>query len=288
MNDSDAACEDSFSEADASSVSQETNRLYKEDTALVQQLDAWIAEEDQQPDVHQTINSMRNRRFVSDSESEQLQYDQLEVLYRAQGRQIKQLQQAVQDGEKKVRILNHQLVTSRMELERKDAQCRESLERFTNEQKQSSELQRNIESLETQLDSLTLARDNALADLRLSETTVDSLQSQLNEMSRSETLGRVRRQQEDAMAAVEQRHEKEKLALRLELDRVNEALAVRCDEVDRLREELEGAVCRAEEERMRNGDTINKLTATLQESQMRYQQLLETGMVYTKIGRESC
>ena len=280
FNDSNGTLEDSSSEADHS-LTHETNYLYNEESEPVQQLDTWTG--NKQPHIQQITDSERNRQFVSHSESQRLQYDQLEVLYRAQGKQIKQLQQEVKEGEKKIRILNHHLNKFRVELDHKDSKCREALEKLSSEQNKSRGLQQNIESLENQLDSLAEARDNALADLQLSQMTVDSLQSQLNEMSRSETLRRVKRQQEEAMAAVEKRHEKEKLTLRLELDRINEILASRCEEADKLREELEGATCHLEEERLRNGDTIGKLTANLQESQMRCQQFLEAGMSHTAL-----
>jgi DNA repair exonuclease SbcCD ATPase subunit len=276
FNDSDGTLEDSSSEAEHS-LTHKINYLYNEENDPAQQLHVWMG--NKQPHIQHITNSERNCQFVSHSESQQLQYDQLEVLYRAQGSQISKLQQEVEEGEKKIRILKHHLNKFRMELDDKDSKCREALERISSEQNKSRDLQQNIELLERQLDSLAEARDNALADLQTSQMTVDSLHSQLNEMSRSETLGRVRRQQEEAMLAVEKRHEQEKLTLRLELDRVNEILASRCDEADKLREELESVTRHLEEERLRNGDTIGKLTANLQESQMQCQQLLEAGML---------
>jgi DNA repair exonuclease SbcCD ATPase subunit len=260
FNDSDGTLEDSSSEAEHS-LTHKINYLYNEENDPAQQLHVWMG--NKQPHIQHITNSERNCQFVSHSESQQLQYDQLEVLYRAQGSQISKLQQEVEEGEKKIRILKHHLNKFRMELDDKDSKCREALERISSEQNKSRDLQQNIELLERQLDSLAEARDNALADLQTSQMTVDSLHSQLNEMSRSETLGRVRRQQEEAMLAVEKRHEQEKLTLRLELDRVNEILASRCDEADKLREELESVTRHLEEERLRNGDTIGKLTANL-------------------------
>lgn len=276
LDDSNASFEDSSSEAEAS-VTHRSNHFHNGGKHLVQEVNNWMEGNEKSGLQHKRVD--KGNHFVSDSESQQLQYDQLEVLYKAQGRQIKQLQQQHEEGERKIRILNHQLATAHMTIEQKDKKCCETLEQLSIRDQHFHELQQNVKTFETQLDTLTVARDNALADLQLSETTIDTLQSQLNEMSRSETLGRARRQQEEAMAAIEKRHEQEKLALRLKSDQLNEALAMSHAETDRLKKEMETAVSHGNEERLRNGETINKLTASLQENQMRCQQLLEAGML---------
>ncbi|XP_065829672.1 centrosomal protein of 152 kDa-like isoform X2 [Oscarella lobularis] len=274
--------DDYLDDADVELEEEERERIQEIDDlvskALPEAPDDFVDEESEENDEE---NDENRRGLVSEDESRRLQYDQLEILYAAQNRQIRQLGDELErekaDGEKAKRILNHHLAAARMEIERKTKEFDQIIRLLENEKNRNRHFEAQIENLNVEIQSLIDARDKAMSDLVASRTALDSVKQQLHQVNRSETLTRARQDHERSLAALTQRHHEELLAIRQELDVANQGLTAKDTELDHVREQLAKALREGEMAKLDRAELVNKLTRNLEESQSRNQQLLESG-----------
>ncbi|KAK3737796.1 hypothetical protein QZH41_015858, partial [Actinostola sp. cb2023] len=99
-------------------------------------------------------------------------------------------------------------------------------------------------------------------------STIDCLNEQLVQLSRADSLAKVREQHESILNTVRKRQEDEILRLKQKLDDNQVSLNWKTEEANRLRDEV-----------MEKADIINRLNRTLDDSQRQCQELLKTGTV---------
>ncbi|XP_062856378.1 centrosomal protein of 152 kDa [Trichomycterus rosablanca] len=204
---------------------------------------------------------------------------QLKILNKAQSRQIEHLEQKLEDNRRKVRYLEHQFAIVKDEKEGLALSLKESGCLIDEAKDRESQLQKEVNSMERQIQMLTEREQENIKKQHAAEAAVDSLQKQMTELCRSETLTRAREQHDRDVAAMREQHEARVLALQQKLDSVTQSLNEQVQAGQRLREQVKQLERQREEEQVDRAAVINALTQRLEESQQQCAKLLQTGSV---------
>ncbi|KAL7867924.1 hypothetical protein SRHO_G00093080 [Serrasalmus rhombeus] len=241
-----------------------------------------------QPKMFNTKSSAQNdhfdqlqRDFLDSSPStvDAQEYAQLEILNKAQSRQIEDLEQNLEDSRRKMRYLEHQFAIVKDEKEGLTISLKESSHLIEEAKERESQLQGKVRSLERQIHSLTEREQGNMKKQRVAEAVVDSMQQQMMELCRSDTLTRAREQHDRDMAAIREQHEARVLALQQKQDSLTQSLEEQVQAAQRLREQVRLLERQREEEQVDRAKVINALAQRLEESQQQCAKLLQTGSV---------
>ncbi|XP_036432002.1 centrosomal protein of 152 kDa [Colossoma macropomum] len=241
-----------------------------------------------QPKMFNTKSSAQNdnfdqlqRDFLDSSPStlDAQEYAQLKILNKAQSRQIEDLEQNLEDSRRKMRYLEHQFAIVKDEKEGLTISLKESSRLIEEAKERESQLQGKVRSLERQIHSLTEREQENMKKQRVAEAAVDSMQQQMMELCRSDTLTRTREQHDRDMAAIREQHEARVLALQQKQDSLTQSLEEQVQAAQRLREQVRQLERQREEEQVDRATVINALTQRLEESQQQCAKLLQTGSV---------
>ncbi len=112
--------------------------------------------------------------------------------------------------------------------------------------------------------------------MQVLERTMASLNSQMEEMCRSDVVSRSREQHETAIRTLTQKHQSEMLDLNRQLTSLQSSLEEKSSLVDKLTAELHEFDNVKGMERVKQADVVNKLTQSLEDSQKQCRDLLNS------------
>ncbi|XP_063053871.1 centrosomal protein of 152 kDa [Engraulis encrasicolus] len=221
------------------------------------------------------------RDFLDSRQStvEGQQLAQLKVLHQAQARQQSELQQQLEEAKRKIRFLDHQLAIVKDEKEGMAMSLKESSGLLEEAQSREAQLQTSIKTLQQEMHTLTEREQESQKAQRVAEAAVDSLQQQMREVCRSETLTRARQQHERDLHALREQHDARVLALQQLLDTHTQALQEQTEQGVRVREQVRQLERQREQEQVERASIISALTQRLEDSQKQCAKLLHTGSV---------
>ncbi|XP_036391149.1 centrosomal protein of 152 kDa isoform X1 [Megalops cyprinoides] len=221
------------------------------------------------------------RQFLDSAQSsaENQQMAQLQILNKAQSRQIEELEQKLDNCRRKTRYFEHQLAIMKDEKEGLAVSLRESSRVVEESKEHEAQLQGKISALELQVQTLIDREHESVRKQRVAEATVDSVKQQMAELCRSDALSRAREQHNRDLAAIREQHESRVLALQQKLDSNAQALEEQTELCQKLREQVKKLELEREEEKLERAGIINTLTQRLEESQQQCTKLLQTGTV---------
>ncbi|KAM9529198.1 centrosomal protein of 152 kDa-like isoform 2-T2 [Salvelinus alpinus] len=221
------------------------------------------------------------RDFLDSAQStaDTQQLAQLQILNKAQLRQIEDLEQKLEDSRRNMRYLEHQFAIVRDEKEGLAVSLKESCRVMEEAKEREVLLQTSVTSLELQVQALTDRDHENTKKQRVAEAAVDSMQQQMTELCRSDSLSRLREQHDRDLTVVREQHDAKLLVLQQRLDTCNQALEEQAEVVQGLRDQVRQQERRREEEQVERAGIINTLTQRLQESQQQCAKLLQTGSV---------
>ncbi|XP_050824857.1 centrosomal protein of 152 kDa isoform X3 [Gopherus flavomarginatus] len=219
------------------------------------------------------------REFLGaeDNSADNMQILQLQVLNKARERQLEELTEKMEKSAQQIRYLNHQLAMVKDEKDGLALSLQESQKLFQNGKEREVHLEGQIKALETQIQTHTVNEEQLFKQSKVAELAMESMQQQLLELRRSDSLQRAREQHETIVAALKQKYEEQVLSLEQKLNATNSALQEQKDLCCNLREHVKQLERMLEESKLEKTEIINRLTRSLEESQKQCANLLQTG-----------
>ncbi|XP_030433460.1 centrosomal protein of 152 kDa isoform X3 [Gopherus evgoodei] len=219
------------------------------------------------------------REFLGaeDNSADNMQILQLQVLNKARERQLEELTEKMEKSAQQIRYLNHQLAMVKDEKDGLALSLQESQKLYQNGKEREVHLEGQIKALETQIQTHTVNEEQLFKQSKVAELAMESMQQQLLELRRSDSLQRAREQHETIVAALKQKYEEQVLSLEQKLDATNSALQEQKDLCCNLREHVKQLERMLEESKLEKTEIINRLTRSLEESQKQCANLLQTG-----------
>ncbi|XP_043776506.1 centrosomal protein of 152 kDa isoform X6 [Cervus elaphus] len=211
--------------------------------------------------------------------AENMQIIQLQVLNKAKERQLDNLVEKLNESERQIRYLNHQLLITKDEKDGLALSLRESQKLFQNGKEREIQLEAQIKALETQIQALKVNEEQMIKKSRTTELALDSLKQQLSDLHHSESLQRMREQHESIVTGLTKKYEERVLSLQRRLDA---ALAARKEQEDiccHLKDQVKQLERNQEATRLEKTEIINRLTRSLEDSQKQCANLLHSGSV---------
>ncbi|XP_065415462.1 centrosomal protein of 152 kDa isoform X6 [Chrysemys picta bellii] len=221
------------------------------------------------------------REFLGTEENsaDNMQILQLQVLNKARERQLEELTEKMEKSAQQIRYLNHQLAMVKDEKDGLALSLQESQKLYQNGKEREIHLEGQIKALETQIQTLTANEEQLFKQSKVAELAMESMQQQLLELRRSDSLQRAREQHETIVAALKQKYEEQVLSLEQKLDATNSILQEQKDLCCNLREHVKQLERMLEESKLEKTEIINRLTRSLEESQKQCANLLQTGSI---------
>nr|XP_034987778.1 centrosomal protein of 152 kDa isoform X4 [Zootoca vivipara] len=208
-----------------------------------------------------------------------MQILQLQVLNKAKGRKLEELNNQLEERAQQIRYLSHQLAIVKDE---KDGMClslQENQKLHQNAKEREIQLEGQIKALETQIQTLAANEEKLIKQSKVAEVAMETMQQQLLELRRSDTLQRAREQHEAIVTALKQKHEEQALSLQQKLDARNIAFQEQSELCCHLREHVKQLERTLEESKLEKNEIISRLSRSLEESQNQCANLLQTGLV---------
>ncbi|XP_057400581.1 centrosomal protein of 152 kDa isoform X4 [Balaenoptera acutorostrata] len=210
---------------------------------------------------------------------ENMQMIQLQVLNKAKERQLDNLVEKLNESERQIRYLNHQLLIIKDEKDGLALSLRESQKLFQNGKEREIQLEAQIKALETQIQALKVNEEQMIKKSRTTEMALDSLKQQLLDLHRSESLQRAREQHESIVMGLTKKYEEQVLSLQRKLDATVAALKEQEDICCHLKDQVKQLERNQEATKLEKTEIINRLTRSLEESQKQCANLLHSGSV---------
>ncbi|XP_068170223.1 centrosomal protein of 152 kDa isoform X2 [Antennarius striatus] len=222
------------------------------------------------------------REFLDSTQktAEKEQLAQVQILNRAQQRQIEELESKLEDSRRKMRYVEHQFAIVKDERDGLAVSLKESSRLIEEAKEKEVQVQNKLKALEHQVKVLTEKDQENVKKQRLGEAAVDSMKQQMLELCRSDTLSRAREQHDRDLAIIKEQHEAALLILQQKLDVTSQSLNDQIDAVLRLREQVKQQERQREEEQLERAKVVNALTQRLEESQQQCAKLLQTSSVH--------
>uniref|UniRef100_A0A4W3K0L8 CEP152 CEP63 binding coiled coil domain-containing protein n=1 Tax=Callorhinchus milii TaxID=7868 RepID=A0A4W3K0L8_CALMI len=205
------------------------------------------------------------------------QFAQLQILYNARGRQLDELQQKLEERARDIRYLNHQLAIVKGEKDGLALRSQNSQTLLQDAKELEVKLQGEIKALEAKVQGLTISEEESMKNMKIAEAAMDSMQQQMLELRRSESLTRAREQHDNVIGVLKQKHDETILAMQQKLDAACSALEEQKDNCKRLEEQVKQLERQQEEAKLEKAEIINGLTKSLEASQLQCRELLQTG-----------
>ncbi|XP_031611531.2 centrosomal protein of 152 kDa isoform X1 [Oreochromis aureus] len=207
------------------------------------------------------------------------QLAQLQILNKAQQRQIEDLEQKLEDSRRNMRYLEHQFVIVKDEKDGLAVSLKEASRLIEEAKEREVQMQNKLKAMEQQVQILTERDHENMKKQRVADAAVDSMKQQMLELRRSDTLSRAREQHDRDLAVIKEQHEAALLALQQKLDSTSQALNEQLDIGQKLREHVKLLEHQREEEQLERARVVNALTQRLEESQKQCAKLLQTNSV---------
>ncbi|XP_053741580.1 centrosomal protein of 152 kDa isoform X3 [Synchiropus splendidus] len=236
---------------------------------------------------HQAFNSQEQqldhlqREFLDSTQktAEKEQLAQLKILNQAQQRQIKDMEQKMEDSMRSHRYLEHQYTMIKDDRDGLAASLKESSRLVQEYKERELKMQKILKTMEQQIQTLDERDQEHVEKQRVAEAAVDSLKQQMLEMCRSDTLSRSREQHNRDMEVLKEQHEMALLNLEQKLDSTSHALKEQSEIAQRLREQVKHTERQREEDQLDRAKVVNTLSQRLEESQQQCAKLLQTSSV---------
>ncbi|XP_065797351.1 centrosomal protein of 152 kDa isoform X8 [Muntiacus reevesi] len=216
---------------------------------------------------------------ANENSAENMQIIQLQVLNKAKERQLDNLVEKLNESERQIRYLNHQLLITKDEKDGLALSLRESQKLFQNGKEREIQLEAQIKALETQIQALKVNEEQMIKKSRTTEMALDSLKQQLLDLHHSESLQRTREQHESIVMGLTKKYEEQVLSLQRKLDATLTALKEQEDICCHLKDQVKQLERNQEATRLEKTEIINRLTRSLEESQKQCANLLHSGSV---------
>jgi len=199
--------------------------------------------------------------------------EQLEVLYEVRTREVQELvqrveqvkEQAAQEQDK----LRRQLVLVSAEKEHAVAQKTQSMKNLISSRERVSELEQEVETLKLNLLNVQQSNMKLSGELDAAQISVKDLEQKVSLLERGSVANR-----HTLLRGVQERHEKEVIDLRNQIESITAKLNAKDTECDGLRQRLTDLSRTHEAVLVEKTDTINQLMANLEESQRQCQKLM--------------
>uniref|UniRef100_S4RMD0 Uncharacterized protein n=1 Tax=Petromyzon marinus TaxID=7757 RepID=S4RMD0_PETMA len=231
----------------------------------------------------QDFNAMQQEFLNSAAGGQAMQLTQLQILYQARGREVSELSRQLltlqEESARDLRILSHQLALVTGEKEGLMVSLQECQRLVQAGREKESMQEGNLQAQDAHIKALTSGKDQVVRKLQVAEASMESLQQQLEELGRSESLTRARESHESALAVLKQKHAQEVLTLQQHLDQQRTVIQQQEEAVQRLEGRARQAEREAEEGRLERAELVNRLTRSLEESQKQCRDLLQSGSV---------
>ncbi|XP_015414437.1 PREDICTED: centrosomal protein of 152 kDa [Myotis davidii] len=216
---------------------------------------------------------------ANESSPENMQIIQLQVLNKAKERQLDNLVEKLNESERQIRYLNHQLLIIQDEKDGLALSLRESQKLFQNGKEREIQLEAQIKALETQIQALKVKEEQMIKKSRTTEMALESLKQQLLDLHHSESLQRTREQHETVVAGLTNKYEEQVLSLQNKLDATVAALKEQEDICCHLKDKVKQLERNQEATKLEKTEMINRLSRSLEESQKQCANLLHSGSV---------
>ncbi|XP_075860454.1 centrosomal protein of 152 kDa isoform X2 [Microcebus murinus] len=222
------------------------------------------------------------QQFLGASETdsaENIQIIQLQVLNKAKDRQLENFVEKLNESERQIRYLNHQLLIIKDEKDGLTLSLQESQKLFQNGKEREMQLEAQIKALETQIQALKVNEEQMIKKFRTTEMALESLKQQLVDLHHSESLQRAREQHESIVMGLTKKYEEQVLSLQKNLDATVTALKEQEDVCSHLKDHVKQLERNQEAVKLEKTEIINRLTRSLEESQQQCAHLLQSGSV---------
>uniref|UniRef100_A0A3Q1FRK0 Centrosomal protein 152 n=1 Tax=Acanthochromis polyacanthus TaxID=80966 RepID=A0A3Q1FRK0_9TELE len=221
------------------------------------------------------------REFLDSTQqnADREQLAQLQILNKAQQRQIEDLERKLEDSRRNLRYLEHQFAIVKDEKDGLAVSLKESSRLIEEAKEREVQMQNKLRTMEEQVQILNERDQENMKKQRVADAAVDSMKQQMLELCRSDTLSRAREQHDRDLVIIKEQHEAALLALQQKLDSTSQALNEQIDVGQRLREHVRQLERQREEEQLERARVVNALTQRLEESQQQCAKLLQTNSV---------
>ncbi|XP_074532863.1 centrosomal protein of 152 kDa [Halichoeres trimaculatus] len=207
------------------------------------------------------------------------QLAQLQILNKAQQRQIEDLEKKLEDSRRNMRYLEHQFAIAKDEKDGLAVSLKESSRLVEEAKEREIQMQNKLKAMEQQVQLLNERDQENSKKQMVAEAAVDSMKQQMLELRRSDTLSKSRQQHDRDLAIIKEQHELALLTLEQKLDSTSQALDEQVDACQRFREQVKQLERQREEEQLERARVVNALTQRLEESQQQCAKLLQTSSV---------
>ncbi|XP_051896392.1 centrosomal protein of 152 kDa [Pristis pectinata] len=217
----------------------------------------------------QGTDNRLEQKFLDSGEgsTEAHRFAQLQILYNARGRKLEEMQHKQEECAREIRYLNHQLAMTKGEKEGIAISYQELQKLLQDAKEREVQLEGQIKALESRIQDLSASEEEALKNQKIAEAAMESMQQQLSELSRSESLTRAREQHENIVGALKKNMRKIILAMQQTLDATSISLEEEKENSKRLEEQVKRLQREQEEAKVEKADIINGLTKSLEASQ---------------------
>ncbi|XP_035521754.1 centrosomal protein of 152 kDa isoform X2 [Morone saxatilis] len=221
------------------------------------------------------------REFLDSTQqtADREQLAQLQILNKAQQRQIEDLEQKLEDSRRNMRYVEHQFAIVRDEKDGLAVSLKESSRLVEEAKEREVQMQNKLKAMEQQVKVLTDRDQENTKKQRVAEAAVDSMKQQMLELCRSDTLSRTREQHDRDLTVIKEQHDAALLILQQKLDSTSQALNEQIEVSRRLGEQVKKLERQREEEQLERARVVNTLTQRLEESQQQCAKLLQTSSV---------
>ncbi|KAE8617816.1 hypothetical protein XENTR_v10009201 [Xenopus tropicalis] len=221
------------------------------------------------------------REFLDTGENSagNMQFVQLQVLYKARGRQLEEQNNNLEECERQIRYLNHQLAIVKDQKDGLTISLQESQKLLQNSREMEIQLKGQLTALQKTVESVTTNEEHLRKELNVAKVAMESMQQQLLDLRRSESIQRAREQHETVVSMLKKKNEEQVLVLQQKLDDINAALNEEKELCRRLEDRLKLSERNQEESKLEKTDIINRLSKSLEESQKQCANLLQSGSI---------
>ncbi|KAL3061358.1 hypothetical protein OYC64_009524 [Pagothenia borchgrevinki] len=221
------------------------------------------------------------REFLDSAQqtADREQLAQVQILNKAQQRQIEDLERKLEDSRRNMRYIEHQFAIAKDEKDGLAVSLTESGQLVEEAKEREVQMLNTFRAMEQQVKVLTERDQENTRKQRVAEAALDSMKQQMLELCRSDTLSKTRQQHDRDLTVMKEQHEAALLTLQQKLESTAQVLNEQIDVDQRLREHVKQLERQREEEQLERARVVNALTQRLEESQQQCAKLLQTGSV---------
>ena len=234
-------------------------------------------------------HSYANPRNFTENDEQQILYGQesghLQVLYHARGEEMSRLNDKVQELNAQMegdsRAYKHQLTL----LKQKNGQLESNCEHFESVAKAQSEenakLRQDLELLKGQNTKSYNENSQLKSEIESQNMMVQTLQIQIQELQRSDTILRQKTQHEEKLRSMTERHESEMFQMQQQVDKLDSETRKLDAEKEVLSSKLRKNQSEFDKINLEKSDTIKNLQERLDLSQRKIDQIQASKSTYT-------